>query len=126
MYDTLSYAIFMKSLKLEFIHKKNDTLRYVKFLYTKSWHFTKSKTICFTFYMQKSGHFALRDFSLNFWDWRREVGNVYIQKQCTLHYIFICIKQSTMRYVFIYKKPDTLRNIFICKKTMHFALHFYL
>ena len=33
---TLRYAIFMKILKLAFIYKKDDTLCYVKFLYTKS------------------------------------------------------------------------------------------
>ena len=33
---TLRYGIFMTFLKLAFIYKKHDTLRYVTFLYTKS------------------------------------------------------------------------------------------
>ena len=41
---------FMKILKLAFVYKKHDTLRYVTLLYTqKSRHFVKSKTICVTF-----------------------------------------------------------------------------
>ena len=45
-----------------YIFKKHDTLRYVTFLFTKSPTLRKSNTIYVTFYIQKSGHFASRDF----------------------------------------------------------------
>ena len=39
---------FKENVKLAFIHKKHNTLRYVTFLNTKSRHFAKIKTICVT------------------------------------------------------------------------------
>ena len=47
--DNLRYTIFMKILKSAFIYKKHDTLHYVTFLYLKTRHFAKSKTICVVF-----------------------------------------------------------------------------
>ena len=41
---------FMNILKLAFVYKKHDTLRYAKFYIQKSRHFAKSKTICLTFF----------------------------------------------------------------------------
>ena len=102
-------------LRLAFIYKNHDTLCYVAFLYTKAWYFTKGKKIELLFYIQKFGHFALRNFPLNFWNWRMG-GNYIRKKQCTLNYIFICKKQYTLRYVFRCKNTDTLRFIFIYKK----------
>ena len=134
-------------MRYVFIYKEHDTLRYAIFhensevviCIKKSWHFTlrdvfiykktetsqKARQFALRFYIQKSGHFALRNFSLNFWN-RRRGGGIFIgKKQYTVRYIFICKKQCTLHYVFTYKKPDTLRYIFICKK-MHFALRFYI
>ena len=87
-----------------------------RFYIQKARHFSKSKTICVAFLYTKSRHFALRDFSLNFWNLRRWGGGFIFKMQCTMRYIFILVKQYTLRYVFIYKNPDTLRYIFICKK----------
>ena len=58
---------FMKILKFAFIYKKYDTLCSVMFLYTKSLILCKNQeNFALHFYIQKSGHFALRNFSLNF------------------------------------------------------------
>ena len=88
-----------------------------RFYIQKAGHFAKSKTICVAFLYTKSGHFALRDFSLNFWNWRRW-GEFLYSKFNALYmpYIFIWLKQFTLLYVFMYKKPDTLRYIFISNK----------
>ena len=62
---TLGYTIFDESFVISiYIYIKNhDTLRYVKFLYTKSWHIQKSKTICVTFFnIQKAWQFELCNF----------------------------------------------------------------
>ena len=75
---TWRYGIFMKFLKLAFTYKKHDTLGYVTFFIQKARHFAKSKTICDTFYIQKSGTFALRDFLLNFWNFGG--GGAFINK----------------------------------------------
>ena len=88
----------MKMLKLAFIYKKHDTFRYVNFFIQKLRHLAKSKTICVTFYIQKSGHFALRDFHgiLKLAEGRAFLFKnpiyfalrIYIEKQCTLRYVF--------------------------------------
>ena len=86
-----------------FRYKKPDTSQKVR-----------SETICITFFnIQKALHFALRNFSCNFWNWRK--GGIFINK--TMHFSFnIYIKkQCTFCYVFVYKKPDTLLHIFIVK-----------
>ena len=57
------------------IYTKSMTLCVTwRFYIQKARHFAKSKTICDTFYIQKSGTFALRDFLLNFWNLRRGRG----------------------------------------------------
>ena len=52
-----------------------------RFLYFKK-RFTSKKSRQFSiyFYIQKSGHFALRDFLLNLWNWRRG-GEIFISKK---------------------------------------------
>ena len=104
----------------------------------KAWHFVlcdvfiyknpdtsqKSRQFALHFYIQKVGHFALRDFSCNFWFWRKG-GEGVIWKTNALCITFLYAKTVQMRYIFIYKNPNTLRYIFICKKT-HFALRFYI
>ena len=53
--DTFRYAIFMKMLKLEFVYKKRDTLRYVKVLHTKSLTIRKNQdNLRYVFYIQKT------------------------------------------------------------------------
>ena len=123
-----------------FIYKKEDTLRYPIFheifevgIYTKSmtlcvtWrfciqkdgHFAKSKTIFVTFYIQKYGHFALPDFSWNFWNWWKGGGYFYMKKkhfalsfymQKTMHFSlrFYSQKSLTLCVTFLYKKNNAL------------------
>ena len=57
---------FIKYFNLSFIYKKHDTLQYLRVYIQRARQFAKNKTICVSFYLQKSGHFALRNFSLNF------------------------------------------------------------
>ena len=48
-----------------------------RFYIQKSRHFAKALQYALRFLIQKFWHFALRDFSLNFWNWRRG-GYLYI------------------------------------------------
>ena len=115
----------MKFLKLAFIYKNHDTLRYVTFLYTKRSTLLKKQDNLRNVFIQKSGTFELRDFSLNFWNlWRGGDINFW-KKQCTLRDIFILKKQCTLRCVAIYKEPDTMRYILIVKKQYTF-LYVYI
>ena len=128
--------------------KKNVKRLYIQ----KNRHFAIMKTICITFYIQKSWQFALRDFSWRSWNWHLYTKSMtlcvmwrfYKQKkalrknQDNLRYFFIYKKADTLRNaifheifeigggggIFICKKQCTLRYIFICKKTMHFLLRF--
>ena len=93
---------FMKVLKLAFIFKNHDTLRYVTFIYTKRYTLSKKQD--------------------NLW-------YVFIYKNPALlfcaifHWIFeICGGGGT----FIYKKNNVLCVIFLYWKTMHFALRCYI
>ena len=95
------------------------------FYIQKDRHFTKSKTICDTFYIQKFGTFALRDFSLNFWNLRRGgafidlktidfAWHFYIEK--IMHFALSCDIQRAWHYVLHF-------NI---QKTIHFSLRFFI
>ena len=57
---------FMKCLKLAFMYKTYDTLRYMMFLLKILDTSQKSRQFALRFYMQKSGNFALRDFHETF------------------------------------------------------------
>ena len=72
----------------------------------------KARQFALRLYIQKSWHFVLRDFSLNFWNWRRS-GDICIRK-----------KQRTLRYVFL-TKTVTFCVSFFYYKTMHFAFRAY-
>ena len=81
--------------------KTHSNLRDVKFLYTKSRHFAKSRKICITFLYTKTLTLCVTRFLLNFWNWRRWRDILICKKQCTMRHIFISKKQRTLRYVFI-------------------------
>ena len=106
--DTLRYAIFKKLLKLAFIYKKHNTLRYVTFLYKKSQTLRKIKTICVTFLYTKIQTLRVTQFFIEFLNLERRGGHFYMQKQYTLRYIFIC-KKMHLVLRFIYKKPYIMR-----------------
>ena len=124
-------------LDVTFLYLKRKTLYFTRFSWKfRTWHlYTKSITLCVSwlilyknldtsqeasqfalrFYIGKSRHFGLRNFSLNFWNWRRS-GDMFIRKkQSTLRYIFI-LKKNALWIKFFYKKPDTFYYIFISKK----------
>ena len=105
---TWRYGIFMKFLKLAFIFKKHDTLRYVTFLYTKKLDTSqKARQFAIRFYIQKSGSFALRDFSLNFWNLRRG-GDIYWLKKNVLCVTLLYWKNSALCVTLLYTKSLTL------------------
>ena len=104
---------FMKMLRLAFIYKKNDTLHYVTFYIQKARHFTKIRTIWFTFIYIKFGHFALCNFSLKFWNLRRGRGTFYK-------------KNNALSFTFLYLKSNALCVKCFIKKAWHFAFHFYM
>ena len=81
-----------------FIYKKPDTSQ-------------KTRQFALRFYMPKTWHFALHNFSWNVWNWR-----IFIWKKKYFALYFYIQKQCTLRYVFIYKNSDTLRYIFNYKK----------
>ena len=98
---TWSYGIFMKFLKLAFIYKKHDTLRNVKFLYTKIWTLSKKKdNLRFVFIYKNPSLLRYAIFN-----WIFEIcgggGHLFVKKQCTLREIYISKKQCTLRYIAI-------------------------
>ena len=105
----------MKFLKLAFIYKKHDTLRYVKVLYTKSQTLRKKKDNLRYVFIYKIWTLCVTQFFIKFLK-LAEGGVFYMEKQFTLRYISIRKNQFTFRYVYIYIKPDTLRYVLICKK----------
>ena len=106
----------MKCSKIAFIYQKHDTLRYVTFLYKNPDTSQKARQFALHFYIKKSRHFALRDLSLNFWNWRRGVDIFHAKKNNAFCVIFNTQKIIHFAICYIYKKPDTIRYIFICKK----------
>ena len=94
---------FIQFLKLAFIFKNNDTLRYVKFLYTKSQTLRKKKY---------------------------NLGCVFIYKNadtlCDAIFHRIFKIGGGGRPFYICKKQCTLQINFHMQKTMHFSLRFYI
>ena len=78
-----------------------------RFYIKKARYFAKSKTVCDTFYIQKSGTFALRDFSLNFWNLRRGGAFIY-QKNNVLCVTFLYCKNNALCVALLCKKGLTL------------------
>ena len=92
----------MKILKLIFIYKKYDNLRYVTFLYAKSQTLRKKQdNLRYIFKIEKAGHFPLRDFH-GIYDIGGGGEDIFISK-----------KQYTLRHNVIGKKQCTLRDVFI-------------
>ena len=99
-----------------YIYIKHDTLCYVKVLYTKSLTLCKKQdNLRYDFCIQKAWHFVLRNFSWNFWNWRR--GEEFLWKKI-MHFVLNFYIQKTLHFLlhFISKQLDTLRDIFICNK----------
>ena len=107
-----------------------STLQYGKskiyknvFIYKKPETSQKVRQFLWRFYIQKFRHFALRNFSLNFWNWRRGGGHSYMQKQCTLYHI-VYAKNNALCVTFLYTKAWYFALHFYLQKTMHFVLRF--
>ena len=107
----------MKFLKLAFIYKKHDTLRYMTFLYTKSKIFRKKEDNFRYVLYPKIRHLCVMRFFIEFLNLRRGWDIYELKKQCTLRDIFILKKQCTLRYVAIHREPDTMRCNLVLKKT---------
>ena len=87
----------------------------------KAWHFAlrhvfiyknldipqKARKFAIRFYIQKSGTFALRDFSLNFWNLRR--GGTFVDwKNNILCVAFLYLKNNALCVTLLYRKSLTL------------------
>ena len=99
----------MKILKLVFILKKNDTLRYVKFIYTKSQTLCKKQDNLRYVFIYKNPALCVTRFFIEFLKFT-EGGDIYFfEKLCTFRDIFILKKQITLRYFAIQKELCTLQ-----------------
>ena len=120
-----------------FMYKKHDSLRYAIFhdifaiviSIQEPWHFAvrvvliykksdtsqKARTFAVRFYIQKTWHFLLCNFSWNYWNWRRG-GGIFICKKMHLTVYILYAKNCALSVTFFYKKTVTLSYIFICKK----------
>ena len=79
----------------------------------KPGHFSKSKTICITFYIQKTRNFRLRDFSWNFWIWHLYTK---IMSLCVTWRFYTQNGRN-------FEKPRKFALRFNIQKAGHFALH---
>ena len=83
-HDSLRYVIFYENLKLAFIYKNNDTLRYMKFLNTKIWTLPKKQNKLRCVFIYKIWTLYVMRFLIEFLK-MAEVGGTFIFKnQCTL------------------------------------------
>ena len=78
---------FMKILKLAFIYKNHDTLRHMTFYIENLDTFTKSKTICVTFFNTKIRTLCVKQFFIEFLKSAEVGGHFYMQKNSAL-----CVK----------------------------------
>ena len=148
---TKSRILFKKqdSFRYVFIYKRHDNIRYAIFhenfevgIYMKkAWHFAireffickkpdtskKVRQFALRFYIQKSRHFVLRGFSLDFWNWWRRGGGISINKNNPLCITYIYRKKTINFELRSYiQKSSHVFLLFYIQKTMHFALRFYI
>ena len=95
---------FINVLKLAFVYKKHDMLRYVTFYTQKPETSQKARQFLLRFCLQKSWHFVIANFSYNFWNCRRW-GEINI-----------CKIQSALRYA-LYAKDNALWVTFLFTKS---------
>ena len=102
----------------------------------KAWHFAvgdvfiykrldtsqKGRQFAISFYIQKSGTFALHNFSLNFWNLRRGGRFIYSKNNVLCMTFFILKKQCTLRYVAEEQRSWHYALHFNIQKTKHFSL----
>ena len=102
------YGIFMKFLKLAFINKKHDTLRYVTFLYTKSYALRKKQDNLRYVFMYKNPALLLYAiFHWIFWNLRR--GGTFIHSNNNIFFVtFLYWKNNALCVTLLYTKRLTL------------------
>ena len=118
--DTLCYAIFIKFKLGNYIQKAWHFVLREVFIYKKPDNFQKARPFPLHCYIQRFGHFALRNFLLNLWNWMRVGDFLNAKKECTLCYIFIC-KKNSLCVMFYIKKSLTLWATFLYTKKIHFV-----
>ena len=109
-----------------YIYKNHDYLRYVKFLYTKSHTLgNKQDNLRYIFFIKKSWHFALHNFSWNFWN-LAERGVFFYTKNNALCVKFLYEKTMYFSLHLYVQKSRHFASHFYFQKTMHFELRFYI
>ena len=85
-----------------YIHKKHDTLRYVRFLYTKCQTLCKNQdNLCSVFLYTKILTLCVTRFSWNSWNWRRGGSFLWIRNNA-LCVKFLYAKNSALSVTFLY------------------------
>ena len=100
-------------MKLTFIYKKHDTLRYVTFFYTKKTrHFANKMTICVTVLYTENQTTLRCAIFIEFLKWRRG-GDILYAKNNALFVTFLYPKVNALFVNFLHKKILTLCVIFL-------------
>ena len=97
----------MKFLKLAFIYKNHYTLHYVTFIFKKSRHFAKRKTICVTFICTKIQTLCVTQFFIEFLN-LEEGGAFLYAKNNALCVTFLHTKILTFFVTSLYAKNNAL------------------
>ena len=106
------YGIFMEFLKLEFIFKKHDTLRYVTFIYSKSMTLRKKQyNLRYVFIYRNPALFRYAIF-IEFLKFA-EGGGIYLSKNNVLCVTFLYWKNNALCVTLLY-----------IQRAWHYALHF--
>ena len=123
---TLRYAIFHENFEFGIFLQEacHFALRDV-FIYKKPDTSPTARHFALRFYIRKLGHFALLDFSLTFWNWRRG-EDIFILKKNALCVEFLYPKDNTLYVILFIQKALRFALHFYTQKTMHFALWFYI
>ena len=115
---------FILFLKLEFIHKKHDTLRYMTFLYTKIQTRRKKQDNLRYVLIYKNRTLYVTRFFIEFLK-LVEGGGIFICKKNSLCVTFLYRKNNALCIKFFTQKWLHHKLHLNIQKTMHFALHFY-
>ena len=125
---------FMKFLKLAFIYKKHESLRYVTFLYTKIQKLLKKKDNLRYGFIYKNPD-TLR-YVIFHWIFEFGGGGRYFYKQKTMHFALHFYMQKTLKFALrfrtksltLYKKQENLRYVFIYKNldTLRYVIFYWI
>ena len=97
-----------------FIYKRDVTLRYMTFLYTKGQTLQKKQdNLCYVF-IYKSWTLCITPFFVEFFKFAKGGGYIYTNKE--IHFAFYFYVQKTINFTWRLE----------IQKSRHFALHFYI